>query len=785
MSTNHADSSTNGQQGAPPVFNEQDWRRLENMVGNALLARSNFFQQMMDPRRNIDDECGYPQSETGFGFGSLNPEFYRMLYEREAIATRVVELMPKECWQQAPIVYEVEDATQVTDFELAWDNLGRQLRGENSYYQGDLGHPIWDYLKRAGIRSGIGHFGIILLGFDDGKSLDQPVDGVVQPAVTKNAQGQDITVNTNNGAVSVGTKEIEEYTIYTINKKTGYPEPSGKASYKDTNVEVPTLTENYKGFSKGGKQIKKGSFPKTTQPTGQAKTADGTSPFSSGLGTDAQYLGVQLSPTEYPSEEPATDQRRLLFMRVFDETLVQITQYEANANNPRFGQPLMYRVTLNDPREMHSGVGLPLATVRVHWSRVIHCSPNPGNSEVFSVPELRPVLNRVLDTRKIYSSSAEGYWRSCFSFLSWETHPQLGGDVEVDEAQFQDRVEQLMNGLQRTMLNKGMSMKSIAPQVIDPTGQIAVQLEAICIVKGCPVRVFKGSERGELASGQDDESWNERKMEWQNNTATPRYIVPLTNRLIQAGVLPVPTGKVVGQTGDKEEGQTDAKQDAPNAVDGEKTKGNGSGTSNQPPKPNSKRPAFPPSTNRANDRTFDGSSRRWDNPHHEYIRNANGTPIGARVQDDDGNGYSIEWPDLEALSKKDKATIALTKVQALQAYAQGGVEAIIPPMQFLTSIMGMDDEEAQDIIDSATEAHDNQETMTMPPQIAGQPAAPAPGTAADQQAKQQAAQAKAQAAALAKSQPGQPGGPPINPIKVKPGEKLVHPGSVKPPPPPA
>ena len=38
---------------------------------------------------------------------------------------------------------------------------------------------------------------------------------------------------------------------------------------------------------------------------------------------------------------------------------------------------------------------------------------------------------------------------------------------------------------------------------------IEVHLQAICIKIPCPKRVFMGSERGELASAQDDSQWND------------------------------------------------------------------------------------------------------------------------------------------------------------------------------------------------------------------------------------------------------------------------------------
>jgi len=132
------------------------------------------------------------------------------------------------------------------------------------------------------------------------------------------------------------------------------------------------------------------------------------------------------------------------------------------------------------------------------------------------------------------------YWRGAFPGLVIETHPQLGRNFRIDEDKLRDRMENYSNGLQRYLTLLGMSAKSLAPQVSDPTSQINVQIEAICIQLGIPKRVFLGSERGELASSQDDQAWNDRLKFRQNNYITPRIIVPFIDRQISVGVLPIP-----------------------------------------------------------------------------------------------------------------------------------------------------------------------------------------------------------------------------------------------------
>lgn len=455
---------------AQQKLSPNQFNRFSSLVENALLARQDFFRQLMDPRRNIDDECGYPSS-----YSAIGVELYKQLFEREALANRAVSVMAKECWQASPEVCEDEDSDKQTAFEKDFAELSKQLTLQGQSWHEDAdGSALWEYFARVDELSGIGTFGVLMLGFDDGLPTEQPVAGMVS----------------SDSPLSNMEKERLR--------------------------KLPALTAN--------------------EAMAVERWANDRSP----MGTDEQYFGVQFGPSEYPTGTPAKRKNKLLFLRPFDETLVQVVRYEWNVRNPRFGQPVMYRVTFNDPREQHSGVGLPLATAFVHWTRIIHVADNLSNSEIFGIPRLRPILNRVMDARKVYGAGGEGYWKSCFSGLSLETHPQLGGDVEVDNEALRNMVEQYQNGLQRFLSLMGMSAKTLSPQVIDPTSHVNVQMEAICIQLAIPVRVFKGSERGEMASTQDDLAWDRRVDGRRKRYITPRMVVPFVDRLILAGALSEP-----------------------------------------------------------------------------------------------------------------------------------------------------------------------------------------------------------------------------------------------------
>ena len=406
-------------------------RSPEGMAANAAVnLQRQLLNSNIDNRRSINDECGYPETPT------ITDETYRNLYDRESIATRVVQVLPKESWQAQPSVFETEDPEETTKFEEDWQTLTDNLRGE-SWYQDEEGSPIWEQLLRIDVLSGIGRYGVLLFGLDDGMDLEQPVAGI---------------------------------------------------------------GEN-------------GLFVRNAE------------------------------------EERA--KRKILYLRAFDERLAPISRYNEDVQSPRFGMPTEYNLTFADVDTLASrgSTTLRTKTAKVHWSRVLHVADNLDSSEIFGVPRMRPVLNRLIDLKKLYGGSAEMYWRGAFPGLSFESHPNLGGELSLDVDDLRDQIEQYQNTLQRYLMLMGMSVKTLEPQVVDPTPQIDVQITAICIEKGIPKRKFMGTERGELASSQDDGDWNDLLRSRQNSHIIPRIIVPFVDRCIHLEILSEPEEREDGKKG--------------------------------------------------------------------------------------------------------------------------------------------------------------------------------------------------------------------------------------------
>lgn len=230
---------------------------------------------------------------------------------------------------------------------------------------------------------------------------------------------------------------------------------------------------------------------------------------------------------------------KLTFLRAFSEFNATVAEWDESLASPRFGQPVSYDLNLHDPRKKLQP-GDTQKFERVHWSRVIHVADNVTECEWAGEPRAKPVFNNLQDLKKLYGGSGEMYWRGAFPGLSMQSHPTLGDEADLDSEELKEQIELYMMGLQRYLATVGMDVKSLAPQVVDPTPQIMAQIQAICIQLGMPLRIFMGSERGQLASLQDDSNWRDRVKERHYMYLSPRVVAPFYDQLIYLNVLPAP-----------------------------------------------------------------------------------------------------------------------------------------------------------------------------------------------------------------------------------------------------
>jgi len=378
-----------------------DKASIMDMAMNESLTRADLMNKLLDPRRDINLECGYP--------ATLGMTEYKLMYDREGIATRVVNIFPEESWTEDPEIIENEESDD-TEFEKVWKELEKERK-------------IYSYMLKIDRLSGIGRFGILLLGLNDGKELNEAVEGI-----------------------------------------------------------------DDKGEKSGNAKLK------------------------------------------------------LLYLRVFDESLVKVKTIEKDATNPRFGQPTSYTITFETVSTNRSEDGQSVQTTSmeqmVHWSRVIHMADNRENSEIYGVPRMQTLYNRLYDIRKIVGGSGEMFWKGGFPGYSFEMDPQARPMTTDEETALTTTLANWMNGLQRYITTQGIKVNSLEPQVADPKAHTDVQLEIIAIALGVPKRIFMGAEQAKLASTQDTISWNKRIAKRQKKYVSPYVIRPVIDRLIVFGVLP-------------------------------------------------------------------------------------------------------------------------------------------------------------------------------------------------------------------------------------------------------
>lgn len=226
--------------------------------------------------------------------------------------------------------------------------------------------------------------------------------------------------------------------------------------------------------------------------------------------------------------------RKLLYVRPLSEGHAAIKSYEKKPNDPRYGMVDLYDITFTEP-STNSTNSFP-----VHHSRVLHVVPNPLESEVDGSPVLEAVYNRLMDLEKLVGGSAEMFWKGARPGYQGVAKDDYALTPDVEE-ELQDQLDEFENNLRRFIVNEGIELQALAPQVSSPTEHVDVQIQMISAVTGIPKRILTGTERGELASGQDVTSWYSTVQSRREEHAEPNIIIPFVDLMIKYKILPEPS----------------------------------------------------------------------------------------------------------------------------------------------------------------------------------------------------------------------------------------------------
>jgi hypothetical protein len=222
-------------------------------------------------------------------------------------------------------------------------------------------------------------------------------------------------------------------------------------------------------------------------------------------------------------DQPVSNKNKLSFVSVHDEgeATVDESSIIRDPTNSMFGLPEYYQIQIDD------GAG---TIKRVHHSRVIHLKygkdRSKGMGRVYGVPTLKKVLNRMYDLEKVVGGGSEAFWlliHRGLALLAKEgmTLPDPG---TPEYKSLQDEIEEYQHGIRRFMRLVGMDIQDLGAEPVDSREQFDVIIDYIAGSEKIPKRILLGSERGELASGQDETDW-QKYIDWRRRNVAEPYIL--------------------------------------------------------------------------------------------------------------------------------------------------------------------------------------------------------------------------------------------------------------------
>jgi hypothetical protein len=228
----------------------------------------------------------------------------------------------------------------------------------------------------------------------------------------------------------------------------------------------------------------------------------------------------------------AVDKSRSLelkFVFPYSQTNATIHTYDTDATSETFGLPLLYKIVTSKGDNSSK-------TITVHRSRVIHIVEDKLESEVLGIPRLEAVYNRFDDLAKLAGGSAEMFWRGARPGYAAILDKDATMDQPAKDA-MKEQLDEYDHGLRRFLRLSGMDIKSMDMQIADPENHVKVQLQLISGTTGIPMRILTGSERGELASSQDEKNWLVTVSDRRTEFAEPEIVRQFIDRMQEFGLI--------------------------------------------------------------------------------------------------------------------------------------------------------------------------------------------------------------------------------------------------------
>lgn len=229
----------------------------------------------------------------------------------------------------------------------------------------------------------------------------------------------------------------------------------------------------------------------------------------------------------------------ILYVTPYSEKYAVINEWVTDTRDPRFGLPKNYKIDIS------GGVqGFQAKQLVVDASRVLHVAEDLLEDEVFGRPALKRALNPLFDLLKVTAATGESYWQVAVRILTAKLDPsmQFPEGTEKDAVtQLGEKLEEIVHDMRRQFVGHGAELGWLQAETPDPSQVMELFMAVISVAAGVPKRIFWGSERGELASSQDERNWYGQVHQRQGHFAEPMLVRAFIDKMIALKALPEPT----------------------------------------------------------------------------------------------------------------------------------------------------------------------------------------------------------------------------------------------------
>lgn len=242
------------------------------------------------------------------------------------------------------------------------------------------------------------------------------------------------------------------------------------------------------------------------------------------------------APGEIDQPLTSLSNQNLWYLTPFSERDTWISELNIDAKSPRYGLPVYY--TINRLIAPLGGTSASQAR-RVHWTRVIHVADGMLDDHVYGQPRMQSAWNYLDDLDKVVGGGAEAFWKRADAGTVFNIDPELRPTPQ-DLQEMKEQIKKFTDRLERMLTLRGVEMHTQSSSVSNFSDPKNAIMALISVSTSIPQRILQGSERGELASSQDADEWQQRVSDRRGDYATPYIVMPTIQRFIDLGVLPTP-----------------------------------------------------------------------------------------------------------------------------------------------------------------------------------------------------------------------------------------------------